>query len=278
MKLFPSIRGQFTFRPGLKSSLITLLLFPTFVYLSFWQFGRYQLKTNWHTAINHHQNQSPLHWKDINALLIHEENLQSLRYQTLELRGKFLNNSQLFLDNQVYQGKAGYHVLTPFSIKDTGCLILVDRGWVSGQRREELPIIPSIHEEVSLKGWISFPIQTLKLSSNTDNSPLSVLEADRFYKSTYTNESSETQPLYPLHAPLRIQMVEFNALSELFQQKVLPMILKLPEDNPYSFATEAIIFTIQPERHLGYAIQWLSMAIGVFIYFVVINTDRAVKI
>jgi surfeit locus 1 family protein len=51
------------------------------------------------------------------------------RYRHVVAAGRYDNAHQLLLDNQVRDGRPGYHALTPLRLRD-GTAILIDRGWL----------------------------------------------------------------------------------------------------------------------------------------------------
>ena len=75
----------------------------------------------------------------------------------MALRGEWLPKFTVFLDNKIYRGRPGYHVLQPFRIAPVGegkmRHVLVNRGWVAaGPRREHLPEVRTPAGEVALEG------------------------------------------------------------------------------------------------------------------------------
>ena len=92
----------------------------------------------------------------------------------IALRGRFLNDKTLFLDNQVQSRIAGYHVLTPFQT-ESGPMLLVNRGWVRvGASRASLPVIPAVSGMISIEGRVALPpkniyeIKTAAAQPNVD--------------------------------------------------------------------------------------------------------------
>jgi surfeit locus 1 family protein len=59
----------------------------------------------------------------------------------VELRGEFLERYTVLIDNRVFQGRPGYHVVQPLKLAD-GRHVLVNRGWIAAPaHREQLPHI-----------------------------------------------------------------------------------------------------------------------------------------
>ena len=71
---------------------------------------------------------------DPNATVVQlEPDLQSatdLRYQFASATGYYDARHQFLLDNRTSHGRAGYHVLTPFKLRESQVAVLVNRGWI----------------------------------------------------------------------------------------------------------------------------------------------------
>jgi surfeit locus 1 family protein len=49
----------------------------------------------------------------------------------VRLRGEFLHQHTVWLDNRVLDGRAGFLVVTPLRLRDDGAIVLVARGWAA---------------------------------------------------------------------------------------------------------------------------------------------------
>src|SRR5579872_3651808 len=119
--------GPWTFIPGLYSSIATVLLITLFVYLGFWQIGRGAEKQNLQNKLENRIKLAILQEQDI---LVQKPNWETLRYRQIQLTGKFLNEKQILLDNQILEGRVGYRVITPLELQDNKTILLIDRGWI----------------------------------------------------------------------------------------------------------------------------------------------------
>lgn len=54
-------------------------------------------------------------------------------YRRLRLAGRFEPDYQVFLDNRLHRGRAGYHVVVPLRLQGTGESVLVNRGWLPAE-------------------------------------------------------------------------------------------------------------------------------------------------
>jgi surfeit locus 1 family protein len=80
-----------------------------------------------------------------------------LRYRPVVATGEFDARNQIFVDNKVHAGRAGYHVVTPLMLGD-GRAVLVNRGWVAqAASRATLPVAPLSTGIVTVHGRLALP-------------------------------------------------------------------------------------------------------------------------
>src|SRR5918999_6369661 len=140
------------FRSKLTLALIGLLSVLLFTRLGFWQLERAQQKQALRATVQSRTELPPLVLHDL--LFNHKE----LRFRKVLARGTFDPEQQILLDNRTYQGRAGYHVVTPLRLSASGIRVLVNRGWVElGRSRAGLPVGPPPQGEVAIHGIIEIP-------------------------------------------------------------------------------------------------------------------------
>lgn len=170
----------------------------------------------------------------------------------LELRraratGTYLAERQLLQDGQSLRKRPGYHVWTPLRLAD-GALVMVNRGWIPLDRAGFDGSAPA--GEVTVRGfWRALPQPGLRLGAPPPCAPALRHPAT---------------VLYPTAAELEC----------LLGQTALPGLLLLDPDAPGGFAREWTDFGFPPERHYGYAVQWLSLAVAALAIFLVVNRKR----
>jgi len=77
------------------------------------------------------------------------------RFARIDVSGHYDPIRHILLDNQVWQGRAGVHVFTPFYTLD-GTAILVNRGWLPlAAERQNLPDVPTPQHETVLRGMLN---------------------------------------------------------------------------------------------------------------------------
>lgn len=73
--------------------------------------------------------------------------------ERISVRGEFLAQHTVLLDNKLRGGRAGYEVITPLRLSSGGRHVLVNRGWIAaGPTRDTLPQIKTPEGEVTVEG------------------------------------------------------------------------------------------------------------------------------
>jgi surfeit locus 1 family protein len=246
--------GLWIFSPGLVSSLFTLLLVPLFVYLGLWQCNRFEEKNHLLEKLANRLNEPVLQSRELPLNMNNPLEMENYRFRQLTVKGTFLNDKQILLDNQLYEGRVGYRVITPLLISDHK-ILLVDRGWIPmGNNRQELPIIPPRKGQITVVGMINQFAQGLALTPT--QKPLSLASS----------------------WPRVVQLIDFKELSKVFQSEIPHFIIQVNQSNPLAFRMPAYSLGIPASRHLGYAVQWFGMAIAALIYYLVINGRRLTNV
>ena len=103
-----------------------------------------------------------------------EADAARLRYRSVRATGEFDAAHQLFIDNRVHAGRAGFEVVAPLRLLHANRYVLVDRGWVAqGAHRSQLPDAPPPVGVVSVVGRANLPAQHyLELGSERGAGPI----------------------------------------------------------------------------------------------------------
>lgn len=65
-------------------------------------------------------------------------------YRRVRLEGQFAEGYQVYLDNRLHQGRAGFHVVAPLKLAGSNAAVLVNRGWLAGDAdRRNTPFVPA---------------------------------------------------------------------------------------------------------------------------------------
>lgn len=120
-----------------------------------WQLSRAAQKEALQSAI---QTQGQLPALDGRSLLTVADPL-GLVHRTVRLRGTWMADKTVFLDNRPMAAKVGFYMLTPLQLEGSRAVVLVQRGWVQRdfEDRSRLPKIESPETLVELQGRISPP-------------------------------------------------------------------------------------------------------------------------
>ncbi|ATG72577.1 SURF1 family protein [Zobellella denitrificans] len=157
----------------------------------------------------------------------------------LEVSGLYLAGGDLFLDNQMHEGRAGYRLIRP--LQTPYGLLAVDAGWwPADPDRRRLPVVAVPEGPVQLNGVLVRPYRP----------PLSLGGA-------------------PDPQTRRISGLDPDLLRARWGQRTLPFVLRLETEG-----TEWQPVVMGPERHLGYAVQWFAMALAVWVAALVFYRRR----
>lgn len=80
---------------------------------------------------------------------------KAYEFHPAQVQGEWVPEQTLFLDNQIYQGQAGFDVLMPIRLAGTNINVLVNRGWVAGSGdRSRLPGVVTPQGMQRITGFI----------------------------------------------------------------------------------------------------------------------------
>jgi len=225
--------------------ILTLLLVFGCIHLGDWQFAKASLKQQLQANMDQRLKMQPVEMpSDLS-------NPESLRYLRVMIRGEYLAHSQRYLDNQVYQDKAGYHVLTPFRIKQSGQVILVNRGWMMKDFNQQTPVQSVVPEgEQIIQGYLWLPPnKTYRLGNASEDRSSSVIE-----------------------------VLQIAAISKQVGLPLLSVMLRLQTSDE---ASRLVVDWPRPDdriaTHLSYAYQWYGFAVSALLIFIVIAWRRRWK-
>lgn len=144
---------------GLRFWLVTLLALAftlATASLGWWQLSRAAQMRAMQAAIDERQAMAPLDEAD---LLHARPDGAALLHFRVRLRGQWLPEATVYLDNRQMQGRPGFFVLTPLRLPGSPDAVLVQRGWVARdfQERTHLPDIATPAGEVQVEGRLAGP-------------------------------------------------------------------------------------------------------------------------
>jgi surfeit locus 1 family protein len=123
-----------------------------------WQLSRAAQKEALHAAMDSQSQRAPLGAQALLALKEASDATQAL-HRVVKLRGVWVGNKTVFLDNRQMNAKPGFYVVTPFLPDGVATAVLVQRGWVARNflDRAKLPVITTPVGAVDLTGRIALP-------------------------------------------------------------------------------------------------------------------------
>lgn len=163
---------------------------------------------------------------------------EGLRFRRLEVDGELVGSPQFLLDNRVHEGVAGYHVLTALRVPGAPERVLVNRGWIAANGdRGVLPDVAVAGLSRRVVGRLErLPRPGLRLgaaASEGKRGPVVVLQ-------------------YPTAADL----------AAILGEPVRDYQVLLDPAEPDGYVRQWQAPGLPPERHWGYAGQWLALAVG----------------
>lgn len=224
------------FRPFWLNTLLMIVGVSILASLGFWQLDRAEQKRQLEEAVEERLKSDPL---EITGALNEGEIEQ---FRKLVVRGEYSGNEEILLDNATWNGKAGYHVITPLRINNSERFVLVNRGWIPvGADRKIVPetTVPEGEQLIRgrlgrIKGKPAFISSELPVDSS-DGRVWFYLDGDYFSKKT--------------------GMV------------IEPYLLLLNKESEGGYVREWPDYEGRYGMHMAYAVQWFSFALfALFIY------------
>lgn len=124
--------------------------------LGLWQLSRAAEKQRQHALIVDRSAQAALDA----AMLTQGPGLEeSLIHRRIALRGQWLPEWTVFLDNRQMNAKPGFYVLTPLKLQGSTAVVMVQRGWAPRNfaQRSSLPSIQTPAGVVDVQGLVAAP-------------------------------------------------------------------------------------------------------------------------
>ncbi len=168
--------------------------------------------------------------------------IDPLLHQSALLRGQWVHDNTVYLDNRQMHAKVGFFVLTPLRLEGSDTVVMVQRGWVPRNfvERDRLPKVQTPAGAVEVTGRIALPPSKLyEPGAATAGTIRQNLDFELFRRET------------GLALRTDVSVIQTGPASE-----------GLLRDWP------AIDVGVQ--KHYGYAVQWFALAtliVGLFVWF-----------
>ncbi|WP_414708502.1 SURF1 family protein [Ramlibacter sp.] len=137
--------------------------------LGLWQLDRAHQKEALEHAIRSREGLPPLGLAELLA-----GDRGALLHRPVRLRGQWVPEHTVFLDNRQMDGRVGFYVLTPLRLAGSDAAVVVQRGWAPRdfQRREQLPPVETPAGMVELQGRIAPPPAKLYQFGSAGSGPI----------------------------------------------------------------------------------------------------------
>lgn len=226
-----------------KILIFSALLFPALVSLGFWQLDRADQKQKILDQQQRNRALPALH-------KVPEDESQDLQYRNAALLGELDESRRILLDNRVRHGLPGYEVFELLRIEQSEFRVLVNRGWVpAALDRSVLPELNSPGGERVFRG--------------------------HFYRTLSGGLQLEDGVQEVTDGPVRLGWITTRRAAKLFGEPVFAWQLRLDVDSPGALETGWASVAVSPEKHVGYAVQWFSMAVVLVILTLYANSNGA---
>ena len=219
-------------RPAWLPTLVTVLMLPLLIGLGLWQLDRADYKRTLQADFAAAGEASRLETRD------EVRSLDGLRrFQPVALSGRYVDERQFLLESMIYDGAAGYHVLTPF-VTDAGPVIVINRGWVAkdyGGGKPEVTVGADARRIAGRVARLPRPAIAVGETSVDDGWPKAV------------------------HFPDAAALAELLG-QDLDGRELLTPIVLLGANQDDGYVRDWQPTGTGPERHLAYALQWFAFA------------------
>lgn len=227
----------------LAAALLTTLVTAR---LGWWQLDRADQKIALQRSLDERGTLPALGAQD---LRVDPDHASELHHRGVELRGRWLAERTVFLDNRPMGGRVGFIVVTPLALEPGPGVVLVQRGWLPRDptERTRLPAYRTAAGEVTVVGRIA-------------GAPSRLVEFDAMPGAIRQNLdiAGYAREIGVRLAPLTV--VETGAAGDdgLQRQWLQP--------------------AVDVHKHYGYAVQWFGLAalvVGLTIWFQFIRPGQA---
>ena len=237
--------GNLVFCPRLITTIFAVIFFLLFIYLGFWQLDRAEQKREFQSFYNERHQEEII---NLNNNLI--SNTSDFLWRRVSATGIFLEEQQILLDNQVNAGQAGYYVYTPFKIKNSPDIFLINRGWVPvGKDRNKSPKLIFTEGKVTIEGVFKKEPRTGVLLMENKAEKL---------------EDGIT----------RFQKIVISEISDKTKINLFPYVIRLLPESKHGYIRNWKLRNSGENMHIGYAYQWFAFATTLFIIYFVLNIKR----
>lgn len=235
------MRIVFRFRPIPFTA--TVLLIALGVSLGQWQEKRAAQKSAAEHLLNMRKSAPPVNLPDMPVAA------EQIEYRRVLLKGEFIADWPVYLDNRPYRGMAGFYLLMPFKPTGSQTHVLVARGWVRRDiaDRHKLPPVFTPRGELQLEGIAVKSVGTL-LSLGKEEEPVA--------------------------RGVILQNLTTGAFAVQFRQALQPFFVEQITDSHDGLVRDWPSPSSGIERHQGYMVTWYGLALMAAVYYLSTGLKR----
>lgn len=177
----------------------------------------------------------------------------ALEGRRVRVRGRFVSEFDVFIDNRTHRGVAGFHVLSALRIAGADSHVLVLRGWIAGDPRARwrAPTVPAPVAQVEVEG-------------------IALRELPRTLELGAVHEPGPDERIW-----FNADLARFARWSGLSMRPPIVRALQAPRTADGVFDDGLVRDWPRPgndvDRHVAYAFQWYALAAltaGLWLWFV----------
>lgn len=227
------------FRPSIAQTLILVTLAAVFLRLGLWQLERQAEKKDLFDR-----------FEEAPSMELAQALSAGRAFTRVTALGRYDSERHILLDNKIWQGRAGVHVLTPFRL-ESGPTLLVNRGWLPMPAdRSRLPEAQTDGGRRTLRGRMA----PLPATGQRLGLPDVLTTGDWPQLMTY---------------------FDLPEIAGALENELEPWIVLLDAEDPSGFDDRQWSpATMGPEVHGGYALQWLALMVTAIVIWVLLGLRR----
>ena len=218
---------------SLVAAIAVMLAISVFLAAGFWQLQRAHYKDELKAKTELAMHDAAI---ELPVTLVKANDLE---FRAIHVRGEWLAEKSIYIDNKILDGVVGYYLVTPLRIGTSEMYVLVVRGWVAAPPlRSELPDVATSTGTVEITGIARMPTgRFLELSNQVEQGRVwQNLTIERFHD--WSNIALQPTVIYQQNA----------SDDKLVRVSVAPEAAGLNAD-----------------RHRGYALTWFGLALVTFV-------------
>lgn len=205
-----------------------------------WQLSRAAQKEALTAAISAQKALPAIDGRALSAI----KDIASVLHRPVVLRGTWLPQYTVYLDNRQMRGQPGFYMVTPLQLENTQDVVLVQRGWVPRNFLDRTQLPP-----------VETPVGLVELQGRVALAPSKLFEFGAGDKAAGAASGDSTQR--SSHIRQNLDLTDFRAETQLPLRDV--SVLQTGD------ASEGLLrdwpeVATGVEKHYGYAFQWFGLA------------------